>query len=207
MNLLAMTPEQLDRILALCEQLFEVGANVGSVVGPLIMAILWRNQHLNKKSFTSKLDENTEVTKQAKETLDEMAIFRGMVSRGKHPGDGRMTEFSIDLPGHSYERFTLSEGSAVMWKTEECESGKIARFIISGPATMGFHCHDVTEELEIISGVLEIVTNAGKFHFGPGQKFSSPPGEIHSVGFCGYGEVVAHWLEQNNNQLNIRIYQ
>ena len=44
-------------------------------------------------------------------------------------------------------------------------------------------------------------------HIGPGEEFISPPDQIHSVAFCGFGEVVAHWPEQQTSDLNIRIYQ
>lgn len=205
-----MSPEQIDHALQLGDQLFVLASKIGGVLGPLLLTILWRNQHLNRKKLDetkSKLDENTDVTKGVKEVVDNMAVFRGMVTNGKRPNEGQMTEFPLALPGYAFEKFTLSEGAPVLWKTESSSKGRQARFVISGYATMGFHSHDVTEELEVVTGVLEIVTGGGKFHIGPGQTFASPPGEIHSVGFCGYGECIARWIEQESDQLTIRIYQ
>jgi quercetin dioxygenase-like cupin family protein len=205
-----MSPDQIDHILQLGDQAFAMASKIGGVLGPVLLSILWRNQHLNRKKLDetkTQLDENTDVTKGVKKVVDSMAVFRGMVTNGKQPHEGQMTEFTLPLPGHAYEKFTLSEGSPVMWKTEQTEHGRQARFVISGYATMGFHAHDVTEELEVVTGVLEIMTGSGKFHVGPGQIFASPPGEIHSVGFCGYGECIARWIEQESDNLTIRIYQ
>lgn len=198
-----MTPDQIDHALKIGDTALAMAAKIGGVLGPVLLSILWRNQHKNRK----KLDENTTATCEIKKTVDKMAIFRGMVTNGKRPNEGQMAEFSLPLPGHAYEKFTLSEGAPVLWKSEPCDKGRQARFVISGYATMGFHAHDVTEELEVVTGVLEIVTGGGKFHIGPGQTFASPPGEIHSVGFCGYGECIARWIEQESDQLTIRIYQ
>ena len=198
-----MTPEQIDHALKLGDGILAMGAKIGGVLGPVILSILWRNQHRNRK----KLDENTDVTHSVKKAVDDMAVLRGMVTNGKQPHEGKMIEFPLALPGHAYEKFTLSEGAPVLWKSEDSATGRQCRFVISGHATMGLHSHDCTEELEVCTGVLEIVTGGGRYHLGPGQKFVSPPDEIHSVGFCGYGECVARWPEQESDQLTIRIYQ
>ena len=172
----------------------------------LISYLAWR-QHANNKSrkegqqtIAGKLDENTDITK-------KLAIQRGLVTNGKKPGEGVMMEFDLDLPGPAFETFNLSDGAPVMWKAEPCDDGKICRFVISGESRMGFHAHPVGERLNVVTGVLEIVTTKGKFHIGPGQEFFSLPDEIHSVGFCGYGDVIAHWPGQTTNELKIKIYQ
>jgi quercetin dioxygenase-like cupin family protein len=136
-----------------------------------------------------------------------MAKLRGMVTHGLKPAEGDAVQFVIELPGYAYEKFSLSEGAPVLWKSEPCEKGRRCRFAIAGESHMGFHAHDVTESLEVVTGILVVCNTEGTFHIGPGQSFSSPPDQIHSVGFCGFGEVIADWPEQETNELVIRIYQ
>jgi quercetin dioxygenase-like cupin family protein len=183
-------------------------------LGPIAIGYLTWRQAVNKKSALAvaqktqdAVEENTALTKKSGDKLDLIARTRGMVTNGKKPSEGVLLSFDIDLPGPAYERFTLSEGAPVLWKSEPCEDGRLCRFAVAGESHMGFHAHNVPEKLTVITGVLEIVTLNGKFHIGPGEEFTSPPEEIHSVGFCGYGEVLAHWTGQMTNHLAITIYQ
>ena len=214
----ALTESQVDKILDMVSSALtalEKGLEtLWIALAPIGLGYLTWRQHVNRKKSEEEskatkksLEENTEITSKSHETLDKMAKLRGMVTSAVKPKDGEAIQFVIELPGYAYEKFTLSEGAPVLWKSEPCETGKQVRFAIAGSAHMGFHAHDVTENLRVVTGILEICTDEGCFHIGPNQDFSSPPDQIHSVGFCGYGEAIAHWPEQETNELVIRIYQ
>lgn len=214
----ALTELQVDKILDLVTSslhaIQEAIKSVWIAIAPIGIAWLTWRQHVNKKNFEARcqatresIEENTAITAKSNETLDKMAKLRGMVTAGLKPGQGEPIQFVLELPGYAYEKFTLSEGAPVLWKSEPCDKGRKCRFAVAGEARMGFHGHDVSENLTVVTGVLEIATEDGTFHIGPGQEFTSPPNQIHAVGFCGFGEVVAHWPEQETNELVIRIYQ
>ena len=216
--LFVLTESQMDKVLEIVASslraLQEGVKAVWILIAPALGAWLVWKQHSNNKArkegqdaIAKKIEDNTEITTAAKETVDAMARIRGMVTKAVRPSQGKMIEFTLQLPGYAYEKFTLSEGSPVLWKSEPCDVGRKTRWAVSGPASMGFHAHDVTEKLYVVTGVLVVVTDSGTFHIGPGEEFISPPDQIHSVAFCGFGEVVAHWPEQQTSDLNIRIYQ
>ena len=215
--LLVLTESQMDKVLTIIDGAFHaVKEGIQAVwiaLAPFgIGWLTWRQYKINQereknaKITHAKIEENTEITVAAKESIDNMAKLRGMVTNSVKPSEGKMVEFALELPGYAYEKFNLAEGAPVLWKSEKCEKGRMCRFAVAGESRMGFHAHDVTEILKVITGVLEIGTNEGTFHIGPGQEFTSPIDQVHSVGFCGFGEVEAHWPEQETNELNIRIY-
>lgn len=114
--------------------------------------------------------------------------------------------FKLDLPGLDYERFPLSKGDCVVWKSEPVSQGRMVRFKALGPCAIGLHYHDTAEVITAAVGILFYTVGGATRALLPGETFTAQPHEIHSAEFRGYGEALAHWTDLETDKLEISFF-
>jgi quercetin dioxygenase-like cupin family protein len=209
LSIAALTELQVDKliiIIELCLKAFQQGVTVLWVtLSPVLLGYLAYRQAMNRKA----LDENTKATNENKGTLTDISesqrILR-LLAQGRKTTNGHEVHTVVTLPGFEYEEFQLSTGAKTYWKQEPSETGKRVRFIVTGAAKMAFHSHEVEEVLLGVKGVLLVDAPDGIHTVGPGEQFTSTPGQVHSVEFTEYGEILAEWVGQADDHLKIIIY-
>jgi quercetin dioxygenase-like cupin family protein len=163
--------------------------------------------------LAAKIDENTAITQKTAESTHALKLHLETVDGQREAtnfalnGSTANPEFyEIRLPGEEYETFGWTTGSLVEWKSEPCPQGRQVRFLVHGPASMGFHFHKVTEVIFTMRGKLNYETTNKVVELFPGQSFVAQIDAIHSASFEEAGEAVCHWPEQDSDILLIGIF-
>jgi len=159
------------------------------------------------------IKENTVITEKAaaaaeevKNKLDSIPQQRIATALAHKVGDSKPEFYEIRLPGVDYEPFGWSTGAVVEWKSEWCEHGRRVRFLVHGPASLGFHFHKVVEIIFTMRGTLTYETTDTVVTINPGESYRAEVDAIHSATFEEAGEAICYWPDQDTDNLLIGIY-
>lgn len=231
----ALTESQMDKVLdmvastlhAVREAIHTVWEMIAPVVtayvGYLVYKILTnqkKNQEAVEEKITvaeakvsAKVDANTMITKNAAsaasrthDAISDFTALREMTSLAKAVRSDEPVMYPITLPGPTYEKFELADGTEVLWRSEPCEQGKLVRYLIEGPCFIGWHFHEIAEIVTTVRGVLTYEVSGEKVTLEAGQSFSADADAIHSARFEAPGEALVHWPELTTDQLLIGIW-
>lgn len=160
-----------------------------------------------RQTINENIAQNTAITKNAVNNIQTIAGQRMALALGRKPAINHKPEFfEIALPGVDYETFGLSTGEKVEWRSEACENGRKVRFLVSGPAEIGFHFHLHVEVNSSVRGTLIYETSDKVVHLQPGEHYSCEADEIHKASFEGPGEATCFWPELESDTLTIGFF-
>ena len=114
----------------------------------------------------------------------------------------------LPLPGPDYERFHLSTGDPVLWRSEETSQGKKVRFRALGPgkSIIGYHEHRSAEILIAESGVLFYGVGGEKRALLPRETYTSQPHQLHYAEFQGPGEATVQWPDLEGDSIDVSFF-
>ena len=113
---------------------------------------------------------------------------------------------TLKIPGPGWEEFPLSVGAPVFWRREKTTRGRLVRFRAFGPCSMGPHFHDTPEVIIADKGVINITVNGSPRTLVPGETYTAQRHELHSAQLNGVGEALAHWTDQETDQIDVSYF-
>ena len=116
------------------------------------------------------------------------------------------TTVHLRIPGTQWEEFPLSQGAPVFWRREPTTRGRLVRFRAFGPCSMGPHFHDTPEVIIADKGVINITVNGLPRTLIPGETYTAQSHELHGARLDGAGEALAHWTDQETDDLEVSFY-
>lgn len=166
-----------------------------------------------REVINSKIDDNTAKTEVVVNAVEDVKNHLASVPQqrlatalAQRVGHSSPEFYEIKLPGVDYEPFGWSTGALVEWKSEYTDEGRKVRFLVHGPASIGFHFHRVTEAIFSMRGKLVYETIDTVVEINPGEFYTADIDAVHSATFDEPGEAVCHWKEQDSDLLLIGIY-
>lgn len=116
------------------------------------------------------------------------------------------TTLTLRIPGKDWEEFPLSQGAPVFWRREPTTRGRLVRFRAFGASSIGPHFHDTPEVVIADKGIIHLSINGVERTLLPGETYTAQSHVLHGARLDGPGEALAHWTDQNTDELEISFY-